>query len=362
MIRVLHVLGGLGTGGTENLIMNWYRAIDRTRIQFDFLVRSSDQNFVDEIHDLGGEIYYTASFPAHAVKNYRQTKELLKTGKWDVIHVHANAALYMAPLTLAKKYGISCRILHSHSVQPQKSIFEVVHNFNRKRLGKYTTERLACSSKAGRWMFGDAPFKVLKNAIDIDSFLYSKADRNTVREEFGLVDRFVVGHVGRLAAVKNHGFLLEVFAKIREKRHDAALLLVGDGELKDQILEKAKALGLADSIVFTGRRNDVGKLMSAMDAFVLPSVFEGLPVVLVEAQANGLQCFSSKEITTEEVFITPKLHVISLEESPQSWANQILDIITGDKQRSGDKALLLQSGFGVESVISELEKIYESGV
>lgn len=362
MIRVLHVLGGLGSGGAENLIMNWYRAIDRSKIQFDFLVRSDDNNFVDEIHELGGSIYYTSPFPRHAIRNYQETDALLKTGKWDVVHVHGNAALYMTALVLAKKYRVPCRIMHSHSIQAKRSFFSIIHVFNRTRLKRYTTEQIACSADAGKWMFGKTSFHVLKNAINVNSFSFSMIDRRSAREEFCLSNRFVVGHVGRFAEPKNHSFLLEIFKQIRKTRTDATLLLVGDGELEEQVKRKALEMGLEDAIVFAGRRNDVGRLMSAMDVFVFPSLWEGLGIVLVEAQTNGLPCFASREILTEEVRITPDIYPISLEQTAEHWARQILTHHFDISNRGSVKRLIEQSGYDISSVAAALEHIYENGV
>lgn len=361
MIRVLHVLGGLGTGGAENLIMNWYRAIDRSTIQFDFLVRSDDHNFVEEIHSLGGEVYYTASFPRHALKNYRETDRLLRTGKWDVIHVHGNAALYMTALVLAKKYNVPCRIMHSHSVKAVNPLFSTIHCINRRKLNSYTTEQLACSQKAGCWMFGKNPFSILKNSISTDDFAFSQDKRCLIRKEFQLEEKFVVGHVGRFVESKNHSFVLRVFDQILKARKDAVLLLVGDGEVEGQVRSRVHEMGLDGSVVFAGRRNDIGCLMSAMDVFLFPSLYEGMPVVLIEAQANGLPCFVSQEAITDEVHITPAFHSISLKESAEQWAEQILSCSFGLEDRAMGKELVKQSGYDVRSVVNELETIYENG-
>ena len=250
MTRVLHVLGGLGTGGTECLIMNWYRNIDRTRVQFDFLVRSKDNNFVSEINELGGNIYYTSEFPKHILKNYKETKQVIKMAKWDIIHVHGNAAIYMTALVLAKRYNVPCRIMHSHSVQAKKNIYQYLHYFNRRFLHKFANIRLACSSKAGQWMFDDAHYQVLKNGVVLDQYRYNPSNRMRIRRELNLDKNFVVGHVGRFTEVKNHIFLLEIFKEIKKVKPDSVLLLVGEGELMAEIQSTATEMNISESILW----------------------------------------------------------------------------------------------------------------
>lgn len=257
MIRILHVLGGLGSGGTESLIMNWYRNIDRSKVQFDFLVRSNDYNYSEEITALGGRIFYTASFPHHFLKNYRETKTVLERKEWDVIHVHGNAAMYMLPLHLSKKLGYPCRIMHSHSVHSKNPIFSLVHWYNRRRINKYATHQLACSSAAGEWMYPDTEFRVINNAVQSERFIFDQHARNKIRTELGIDDCLVLGHVGRFSKPKNHTFLLDIFYEVKKLRPDSVLMLVGDGELRETIEKKAMELGLTDSVLFMGDRKSV---------------------------------------------------------------------------------------------------------
>lgn len=361
-MRVLHVFGGLGTGGTESLIMNWYRNIDREKIQFDFLVRSPDDNYLSEIEALGGRVFYTAPFPRHFLKNYRQTKEILARKEWDVIHVHGNAAIYMLPLKLAKKYGYSCRIMHSHSVRTKAHVYALIHTFNRKRITGYTTHNLACSAAAGEWMFGDRPYRICHNAIDMAAHQFDPEERQAIRAAYGLEEKFVLGHVGRFTAVKNHGFLLETFQVFKRRCSNGVLMLIGDGEMEPEVKAKAEALGIADSVLFLGRRSDVGRLMSAMDLFVLPSVYEGLGIVLVEAQCNGLPCVVSEEACNREVEVYPELlSVLPLSVGPEKWTEHLYQKKRNVVDRNVAPETLRNCGYDMKTEIACLEELYLKG-
>lgn len=359
MIRVLHVFGGLGTGGTESLIMNWYRNIDRTKIQFDFLVRSPDNNYLDEIESLGGRVFFTASFPRHLIRNYKETKTILEKKEWEIIHVHGNAAMYMLPLQLAKKLGYAQRIMHSHSIKAQNRMFSLVHSVNRLRFSQLATHCLACSSTAGKWMFSNQPFELFRNAINVDFYRFDGNNRIKTRKVLGIENKFVIGHVGRFAAPKNHEFLLNVFANEKQKRPDSVLMLVGDGEMETSVKDQANQLGISDSVLFMGRQSNVGALMSAMDIFVLPSLYEGLGIVLVEAQCNGLPCIVSQEAYNEEVKIYPELiSVLQLSSGAEAWADQILSKSSANVDRNADLDVLRDCGYDMETEITKLEELY----
>lgn len=358
MIRVLHVFGGLGTGGTESLIMNWYRNIDRSKVQFDFLVRSSDDNYADEIKAMGGSIYYTSSFPRHFIKNYIETKNVLMKRKWDVIHVHGNAAMYILPLKLAKQLGYKCRVMHSHSVKAKKNMFWIIHEINKKRIIKYTTHHLACSDAAGKWMFGKKRFELARNAISVNQYQFDPKARQEMRKKYHLENKFVIGHVGRFASPKNHVFLLEIFKIIVNQKPNSVLMLVGDGELEEGVKLKAEELGIIDYILFMGRRNDVERAMSSMDLFVLPSIYEGLGNVLIEAQINGLPCVVSEEAYNEEVKLFDTLSKLSLDKGAMIWANHILEKSKSLSKREFDCEVLANTGYDIKTEVIKLEKLY----
>lgn len=359
MIRVLHIFGGLGTGGTESLIMNWYRNIDRTKIQFDFLVRSADDNYLEEIKSLGGRIFYTSSFPRHFIRNYKETKTILAKKEWDVIHVHGNAAMYVLPLQLAKKLGYMHRVMHSHNVKAQSKLFNWVHSANRKYLPKYATHFLACSKAAGKWMFPKIPFQLSRNAIDVATYRFDADTRHRLRSELCIEDTFVIGHVGRLTTQKNHEFLFKAFAAVKRARANSVLMLIGDGELETSIKAQAEQLGITDSILFMGRQSNIGELMSAMDMFVLPSLYEGLGIVLVEAQCNGLPCIVSQEAYNEEVKIYPELlSVLPLSRGAKEWSDLILSKTAITTDRNVDLSILRDCGYDMKTEIKKMEALY----
>ena len=358
MIRVLHVFGGLGTGGTESLIMNWYRNIDRSKIQFDFLVRSPDDNYLEEITALGGRVFYTASFPRHLLRNFLETRKILQRKEWDVIHVHSNAAMYMLPLRLAKKLGYQHRIMHSHSVHSKNPVFSLVHRYNRKKINKYTTHQLACSNAAGEWMYPDSAFCVVNNAVQVDKFLFDQKVRNEIRTAMGIDNSLVLGHVGRFSKPKNHSFLLDIFYEVKQLQPDSVLMLVGDGELQEAVKEKAKALGLTESVLFMGRRSDIGQLMSAMDIFLLPSLYEGLPVVCVESSANALISIISEEAYAQELDCFPNVKSVTLKKSASEWAAFVLGNLNNAKPIYRNRNLVEGSSFDVDLVIKTLQDIY----
>lgn len=362
MIRVLHCLGGLGTGGVEKLILSWYRKIDRNNVQFDFLVRSEEENYIDEITRLGGRVFFTAEYPKHLIRNYLDTINVLKRKEWDIVHIHGNAAMYITVLLLAKKFGIKCRIMHSHSTNSPNLIYKFIHYMNRNTVICNSDVKLACSYDAGKWMFGSEKFHFLKNAVDVEKFSFDKEARDKIRNEFNIEQKFVVGNVGRLSIPKNHRFILDIFSEIKVINKNAVLLLVGEGELKNDIEYRIKELGVQDSVILTGKRSDVGDLLSAMDVFLMPSLWEGLPVALVEAQTNGVCCFVSCNIAQKEVCLTDLVNPISLDTSAKEWAQLILKKDYSIIQREMYSDVVKESGFTIECIVNELEKIYFEGV
>ena len=222
-IRVLHVIAGMGSGGAETMLMNWYRNINRDVVQFDFLLRSAENIYADEISKLGGKVYYTAEYPRKYLKNKKETVQFFKqhASEYAAIHVHCNALLYVNVFNIAKKYGIKTRIVHSHSTKTKNKLFELIHKINRKTIQKKATAFFACSHEAGVWAFDKIRYQLIKNGIDARRFMYDSNSRACMRRELGVEGKFVVGHVGRFLEVKNHLFLLDVFEKVSKKQKNA---------------------------------------------------------------------------------------------------------------------------------------------
>ena len=322
-IRVAQVVGKMNGGGVEAVVMNYYRHIDRNKVQFDFLV-DSDSTLVphEEIESLGGRVFEIPPYQ-HVVEYQRELQRLFMREGWKIVHSHINA-LSIFPLRVAKKTGVPVRIAHSHSTSGKgeyaKNALKAVLKTQSNR---YPTHRFACSKFAGEWLFGKgADFEVVYNAIDLDRFRFNAEARAQARADLGLVgDQFAIGHVGRFTAQKNHAFLIDVFTEVAKRRDDAVLLLVGSGEAGASVKALVDERGLTDRVKFLGQRSDVSRLYQAFDAFVLPSLYEGLGLVGVEAQVSGLPCLLSDAIT-REVDVTGECKFLPIDSSAV-WADEI---------------------------------------
>lgn len=322
MERILHVVTYMGRGGIETMLMNYYRNIDREKIQFDFLVhRDFRADYDDEIEALGGKIYRIP--PMNPVSSiYRKALlDFFKKNKYKVVHCHLN---YMSGVVLAvaKKCGVPVRIAHAHTSSMNPGWKQYV-----KRLCKYlipvtATNLIACSTDAGRSVFGNVNFNIIANAINAEKFRFSKEVREKKRLELGLNECFTVMHIGRFVYPKNHDFLIEVFKELLQIVPDAKLVLVGDGELRNEIEEKIQQLPI-NSVQLLGTRNDINELLQAADIFAFPSRFEGMPVTMIEAQAAGLPCIMSDTIT-KECIVTDLVTEIPIVD-PKRWVKAILE-------------------------------------
>lgn len=362
MIRVLQVFYGMDCGGAENMIMNLYRNIDRTKVQFDFLVHTEKECFFDkEILSLGGRIFHA---PRYNVANHFFYKKwwdkfLTEHREHTVVHGHMYS---IAPIYLlvAKKHGVTT-LIHSHSTSELAGIKELIKSQLRKRAKNSADYLFSCSAAAGMWLYGKEAVEkenhyILKNAVDTDRFLYNENTRNEVRKEFNIEKKLVIGHVGRFMEAKNHKFLLDVFAEVLKTDEKAVLLLVGGGSLENEIKAKAENLGVLDKVIFTGVRNDTHRLLQAMDCFVFPSIYEGLPVAVVEAQAAGIPCIISDSVT-EEVCVTELATMLSLEKTPQIWAEKILEK-AAETDCSDIKQQIAASGYDITATANWLQNFY----
>ena len=357
-VRVLHVLTGLSSGGAESFIMNMYRNIDRNKVQFDFLLRSNENIFKDELEKMGSRVFTTASFPRHFIQNALQTSRFFKEHHYDIIHVHANALLYTYALSCAKKNGVKCRIIHSHNSAMAHMQLLPIHNANKRRIHKLATDFFACSDAAGKWMFNGA-YTLVHNAIDLSAFAYSAKNRAQIREKLGIKDdELVIGHVGRFTEQKNHDFLIEAFNEIVKSGRNAKLLLVGDGPLKQAMEKKTDELKLADRVVFLGARKDVAEMMSAFDIFVFPSNYEGLGIVVIEAQANGITTICSDAVP-DQAIVGNSVIRLPLTINAKAWAESIAN---ADIRRVQLTENLQAAGYDIRVEAKKLQEFYLSKV
>lgn len=356
-IRILHVVTYMGRGGLETMLMNYYSHMDRSKVQFDFLThRDFQADYDDEIESLGGKIYHIPRLVPWSKQYLNALKEFFVSHpEYRIVHVHQDC-LSSVVLKVAEKCGVSVRIAHSHSSSQDKNIKYLIKLYYRRQISNHATQLFACGKEAGDWMFCGAPYRIVNNAIDTELYSYDFEKRKQVRENLQLSDdTFVIGHVGRFNAVKNHAFLLDVFAEVKRMRADSVLLLVGDGDLRNEMEQKAASLGISDSVMFTGVRSDVPDLMQAMDCFVFPSIYEGLPVTLVEAQAAGLPCLVSEGVPAE-CAKTSLVQRMALSEGAAAWAKYTL--AQSDKPHIDTREDIVRAGYDIKANAEWLQNYY----
>ena len=367
MIRVLHVFGKLHRGGLETFVMNVYKYMDRSQVQFDFLLTIPGGDYEEDVIRMGGKIYYIPERNKGIYAHYKALDVFFKTHKdeYAAIHQHVSSLSPIIVLYYAKKHGVPVRILHSHSSTINSiKTHNIIHVLFKPAVKHLATHYLGCSDKAIHWLYRGTGIyhkaEMINNGIDTASYVYSPIVRREIRNSLGIKEELVIGHVGRFDKVKNHTFLLKIFAEILRTHPGAKLMLVGDGGLKSSIEKEAAELGIMDNLIMTGLRRDVNRLLSAMDIFVMPSLFEGLPVALVEAQAAGLPLVISDTISRDSQ-ITESVKFVSLDETPQAWASKVLDSIM-EYPRRDTSAQINDRGFGIEKAANRLLEIYSQKI
>lgn len=356
MLRVLHVVTDMNRGGLETMIMNYYRNIDRKKIQFDFLVhRGYRASYDDEIESYGGKIYRLSRLIPWS-KNYIKMLDAFfqEHPEYKIVHVHQDC-LSGVILKVAEKNGVPIRIAHSHNSSQNKNLKYLIKLWYKRWIPKYATQLLACGKEAGDWMFEGQPYQVLNNAIDAKKYKYDLKIREKMRQQLQISgDTKVIGHVGRFSEPKNHSFLIDIFQCIHEENKNTKLLLVGNGELYNQIQEKVKKYGLEEAVIFTGVRADVTDLMQAMDVFLFPSLYEGLPLTLIEAQAAGLPCIISDKVPIE-CAITNLVQQVSLNSDKKKWASVVLETTCERKEMYLE---ICEAGFDIRKNVRKLQEMY----
>ena len=354
-VRVLQIVTNMSYGGLENLLMNYYRHIDRSKVQFDFLTHVSiHQDFEEEIERLGGRIYRLPRLNPFSFHYWKLLDEFFKSNSYRVVHSHLDC-MSAVPLRMAARNGSSVRIAHSHSSNQVHNLKYPIKLLFRQFIPRYATALFACGKKAGDWMFRGKDYKVMNNAIDADAFRYHADIAKEVKREFGLENCFVLGHVGQFREEKNHLFLIEIFSEIAKKDDSSRLILVGKGPQMEPAKQKANDLGIQDKVLFLGARADIAGLMQTMDVFVLPSTHEGLPVTLVEAQAAGMPCIISDGVPLE-CRITENVRQIELKQPAAAWAERVLQY--RDHERQDQYSAIVSAGYDIQSNAKWLEEFY----
>ena len=364
-IRILQVVTIMNRGGLETMLMNYYRQMDRTKIQFDFMVhRNEEGHYDEEILKLGGNIYRMPQIrPGNYKRYFRLLDEFFSShSEYKVVHSHINENSSFV-LRAANKANVPCRIAHSHLSDLAIDIKLPFRIYARNVMKNHPTDYFSCSQKAGDWLFGkkisdSTRHLVLNNAVNVNEFKFNQSARNQIRKELKIEDKLVIGHIGRFNKQKNHNFLLDIFKTVHEQQTNAVLVLVGEGHLRQSIEKKASELGISDQVLFLGVREDISTIMHGFDLFLFPSLFEGLPVVLVEAQAAGLKCIVSDSITSESD-ITERIEFVSLNKSPKFWAQVILTS-TYDHKDTSEK--LRKNGYDTVTMADWLYGFYSGQI
>ena len=360
-VHIAQIMGKWIGGGVESVIMNYYENIDRTKFQFDFICDEGSTNIpYEKIEKLGGKVILVPPYQ-ELFKYIKTLKKIFKENNYKIVHSNINT-LSVFPLYAAKKVGVPVRIAHSHSTSNKKewkknAVKNILRPFSKRNANVY----FACSELAARYLFGNKTFEegkvtIINNAINLEKFKFNQGKREKLRKELKIKDdEFVVGHIGRFVSQKNHTFLIDIFNELRKENNKAVLLLIGQGPLQDQIKEKVRELGIEDSVRFAGQVDNASDYYNAMDVFVLPSLYEGLPVVGVEAQANGLQCYFSTDMT-KETKVLKKTKFISLNEGAKKWAKNILN--EKNNRTEDTKEEMTEKGFNIIKEADKLKKIY----
>lgn len=360
-IRTLIVGMSPEIGGVETLIIRLMRGMDHERFGFDILTFCPHCAFEEELKSLGCEVFHATRRGHNPVKNYFEKRHffLSQSDTYNYVWLHVSSASDLKTILMIKKYTNAKVICHSHGISFEsrggliKRLHLWLHYKNRPGLVANTDMYLACSRKAGEWLYGDIGDKltVIPNGVDLNAFRYDSDKRELVRRVLGVQDKIAIGHVGRLTTVKNQEFLLKIFKVFHNRYDEAVLIIVGTGELEATLREQVRELGLETAVHFLGFRDDVPDLLQAFDIFALPSLFEGLPITLIEAQAGGLPCVISDTVT-HEVAATELIHFVSLEQTPEKWADEMeaaLRHVRASEEYAKD---LSDAGYSIETAIN----------
>ena len=371
-VRVLQSVGGMNHGGIEHFVMNVYRKIDRDLVQFDFVERVNDRCvFDDEIESLGGRIYRFQSPDKHPISSMRFYRELFREHpEWQVVHEHRSTLSgFLCCLRAAGYEHVRTRVAHAHNSALSScyggfgnAVEQITDVINKKMIGKIATDYFACSDLAAQWLF---PFetgvsnkvRVIPNGIDVTRFSFNVQDRVEIRALYGIPENaFVIGHVGRFCQEKNQEFLIGLLKAIPAEM-EGRLLLLGDGPLRGEIEDRASRLGLRERVIFAGLQSETWKFYSAMDAFCMPSIHEGLPVSAVEAQANGLPLFLSENVSHDTDLGGVKAF-LPINEGVDAWVEKLLNCRQSIVGRSCGAKLVADAGFDIDVAAEELQDFY----
>lgn len=370
MKRILIIGMASKAGGIESFLINVYRRINRKLIHFDFLTFFPKCAYEEELTASGSKVYHITRRGENPLKNKMELQDFFKAHKndYDFIWYHASSSSNIVPIVMAKKYSSAKTIVHCHGTGFESSALArplhlLLDKINFNRLKKNTDFCFACSKAAGKYLFKDkcGQVTVIKNGIVTADYKYNEQIRENVRAELGYgKNTVIVGHAGRLSAIKNQSFMLDIFEKYSKMNEDSVLVIAGDGELKEQLQIRAKDLGIEEKVAFLGYRKDLNRLVQAFDIFMLPSFSEGFPVTLIEAQTSGLSCLVSKGVT-EETGITDLVTFKSLSDSAQEWARTLERDVKEKaflRKKINYSSAVKDEGFDIVDTVEQIERFF----
>ena len=349
-----------GKNGITNVIFNYLKSIEKDSICFDYLsINDVNKTYDTILSNFGGEIIVIERSAKNIVSYYSKLKYFIKKNHYDAVHIHGNSHTVVLELLAARFAGCKVRVVHAHNTMCSHML---IHRLFTPVFNLLCTHRLACGDAAGFFMFGNRPFRVINNGINTDDFAYNTNNRITIRNKLGWENSIIIGHVGLFTEVKNQSFIIDVFKTLITINPSSRLILIGDGPNRIQIEKKIESLGLSNCILLTGAIEKVNEYLSAIDYIVMPSLFEGLPLTLIEQQANGLQCLVSENIT-REVDITGNVLFLSLSCPSELWAKTILEtynkIMREERSRQAIYSIR-QAGYCIIEESRKLKLFYES--
>ena len=360
MKRILFISHHLNRAGTEAFMMGIFRGIDHNRFHIDFLVYNQElTDFTREVEAAGSKVWRVPSRRESPWGWYCSLNRFFKlhASEYTAIHYNGSGLTAIAPIIFAYKYGIPIRICHAHSSSSKGFHNRLLHNLQRGLAQRLTTHHFACSSLAANWFYRNSPAIIIRNGIDTKCFAFNLHVREEVRQELQILpSTTVLGHVGRFEAEKNHTFLLDVFSEYLRFNADAVLMLIGIGSLMEAMKQKAESLGITDKVLMMGERNDVPRLLQAMDLFLMPSTFEGQPFVLIEAQCSGLPCLVS-DVINSDICLTNNIETFPISKQPSAWAEEMKSLLEHYHRKSEQETIEAQ-GYSISDTINYLEKVY----
>lgn len=366
MLRVLIFGMTENPGGVESFLINYYRHIDRNRIQWDFLCNSYNPvAYEDEMAALGGRCFHITARSVNKQKYMQELEAVFKehAGEWDAIWENVCSLANIDYLKLARKYGIEHRIIHGHNSRNMDSWLRgLLHKWNRRQIGSIATDFWACSDDAAKWFYSRDTLQkavVIHNAIDVERMRFDEQKRKAIREKYGWSDKYVIGNVGRLHFQKNQAFAIDVFGQYHKKHSDSILILVGQGEDEQMLRGKVEQVGLNDAVFFAGIQSDIQAWLSAFDLFLFPSRFEGLGIASLEAQVNGLTTISSKKVIPEEVKMNNNFYFFDLEAGAEAWSRKVEELSLVPRiDYKTVKERFAKNGYDITIETAKLEKMF----